>query len=116
MLEIKEQLSNMKLFTSNRLKRAVIEDILSIRDTNEEIERYMIEVMNYGCTSGVCTSLVYYKDTDLFFKQYYEDILSLVNDYIDEVGSNPVEEFNANNLSWFAYEKIVQDLYYNLDR
>lgn len=116
MLEIKEQLSNMKLFTSNRLKRAVIEDILSTHDTDEDIEHYMLEVMNYGCISGACTSLIYYKDTDLFFKQYYEDIFSLVNDYIDEVGGNPVEEFNANNLSWFAYEKIVQDLYYNLDR
>lgn len=97
-------------FNSTDLEKAVITDLLS-QGTTEEIKMYMKDVVNHGCVSGMVSSLIYYTDTEKFFKKHFNDIFDLYNNYIEEFGTTPnLKELNANNLAWFAYEQICYNL------
>ncbi|HDK7195005.1 TPA: hypothetical protein PTV74_003312 [Clostridium botulinum] len=96
-------------FNATDLEKAIITDLLSQGDA-EEITTYMKDVVNYGCQNGIVTALIYYTDTEKFFKKHFNDIFDLYNQYIEETGTNPNFELNANNLAWFAYENICYNL------
>lgn len=93
---------------ANNLKKYVINDILEYCDNdNEYILNYIKDVVNHGCVSGIVSSLIYYSDTEKFFNDYANEILEMLEKY----GINNIK-LNKNNLSWFAYEKICNDLYF----
>ncbi|HCL4447270.1 TPA: hypothetical protein N2D16_002875 [Clostridium botulinum] len=98
-----------KKFNSTELEKAVITDLLSQGDA-EEIITYMKDVIKHGCISGMVGNLIYYTDTEKFFKKHFNDIFDLYNQYVEEIGENPKLELNANNLAWFAYENICYNL------
>ena len=99
MLEMSKDLKGMKLF--------VINDILDCRDKDEEIKGYIQDVINYGCKSGIVTSLIYLNETRNFFKEYFEEILDIYQDIREELLLTGVE-VNYNDLSWLAYEETVR--------
>jgi hypothetical protein len=105
----KKALRELKHDSQSDLQKAVITDLLS-QGAEDEVLIYMKDVVNHGCVSGTVSMLVYYSDTEAFFKKYFNEIFELLNEYKEEIGEYPNIEFNANNLSWFAYEKIVYDL------
>ena len=82
----------------------VIEDIMDNIDDNPN---YIAEVLEYGCQSGVVSSLTYYCQTRQVFKQFYEEILEIY----DEVKNGVNIEVNANNLVWLAYEHVCSIIY-----
>jgi hypothetical protein len=71
--------------------------------------------MQHGCVSGMVSMLVYYKDTDAFFKKHFEDIFDLYNETKEECGVAPEFELNANNLAWFGYEETVRRISNQID-
>ena len=76
------------------------------------------DVLNYGCQSGVVGELIYYTDTVRFYKQYKEEINSLLYDAMDGTGlyapselfgdkwdkEDPLAQYdyNQNLLAWFG--------------
>ena len=112
---IKKELLNIKEEADNKLTIAVIDDILNMTDTDEEIISYMNNVINHGCISGVVSSLIYYSDTEKFFKEYAEEIFDLMNEYKENCGEYPNIELNSNNLAWFGYETICYELFSQLE-
>ena len=112
---IKKELLNIKEETDNRLSKAVIDDILNMTDTDEEIVDYMNNVISHGCISGVVSSLIYYCDTKKFFKEYIEEIFDLMNEYKENCGEYPNIELNSNNIAWFGYEIICCELLNQLE-
>jgi hypothetical protein len=113
MENLKKALRDMKQETESQLKKAVITDIITDRN-NEDIESYIKDVINYGCISGI-SSLIYYKDTEKFFIKFNSEIFDLLNDYKEENGEYPNIELNSNNLAWFGYETICQQLLNELE-
>lgn len=108
--ELKAKLEDLAAGTDNKLTIAVIEDILDAHATNEEIDSYITNVINYGCESGIVTSLIYYKDTDEFFIKYHNEIFELLNDYKEAWDSYPQIDLDSNTLAWWAYQTVIAGL------
>lgn len=89
----------------------------------------MEDILQYGCSGGLVSSLIYYSETERFFNCYRKEIISLLkeffetDDYIhencqgkyariyDTIIYEDQKKFTLeekNNLSWFAYEEIVR--------
>ena len=100
---LKEKLQKLAK-ESEGLKLFVIEDILSYED-EDKIREYILEVLHYGCVSGVVNSLTYYYQTRNFFQKYFEEILEIA-DEVKEYEFNI--DLNCNDLFWLAYEEIVR--------
>ena len=100
------------------LKHDVAEIILDQVDgmNSEEILEYVAQIINYGCVSGIVTSLITYKDTDEFFDNHSNEILELLDNDKEEgiLDINEIE-FNKNWLSWYAFERITFDIQYELE-
>lgn len=114
---------------SDRLSKRVINDLLSNGYTTEELKYYMEDILQYGCSGGNVSSLIYYSETERFFNCYREEILNLFREFICDTGSY-YENYQGkytkiydtiiyedqrkytleekNNLSWFAYEEVVR--------
>lgn len=114
MKKIIEMLQEEKTKSDNKLTIAVIDDILNYNETDEEIINYLKDVINYGCVSGIVSSLIYYTDTEKFFDDFSNEILELLDVKKEEYGLYE-GQFNKNNLSWFAYEEICKQLYYSIE-
>ena len=98
------------------LKHEVVEIILSEIEgiEDDEILSTVEGIVNYGCQSGIVASLVYYKDTEAFFNRHVDEILELIEDAKQTMDMNYIE-FSRNNLSWFAFEIIAQEIYHELE-
>lgn len=114
---------------SDRLSKRVINDLLTNVYTTEELKYYMEDILQYGCSGGNVSSLIYYSETERFFNCYRKEIINLFREFIYYTGSYhencqgkytkiygtiiyedqkkyTLEE--KNSLSWFAYEEIVR--------
>lgn len=115
MKKIIEMLQEKKTKSDNKLTIAVIDDILEYNETDEDILNYLKDVINYGCVSGIVSSLIYYTDTEKFFDDFSNEILELL-DVKKEKCESYESQFSKNNLSWFAYEEICRQLYYSIEK
>ena len=100
-------LNNM--YGENTLKDDVIDIILNHIDDYENPITFLEEVLQYGCSSGMIGELIYYNDTEKFFIKHMNDIFEIYNDIKDNLSSD--FEVDANNLSWLAFEHVVNEIY-----
>ena len=100
------------------LKHEVVEIIMDQVDglENEEILSAVEEIVTYGCQSGVVSALITYSDTELFFDKHSNEIFELVEDAKQEgiIDMNSFE-LSKNNLAWFAFETIAQEIYQEME-
>lgn len=108
---LKEKLSEMKK-NCEGIKLFVIDDILDCNNDDDEIRAYINDVLNYGCSSGCVSSLIYYSDTDKFFHKYSDEVLEMLDDAKKEYGIT--FEINSNNLAWFGYEETLRNIAFEL--
>ena len=104
---LKEKLNQIKT-DSEGIKLFVIEDILESNESNAEISNYIHTVLNYGCSSGCVSSLIYYSDTKEFFTKYSDEILEILDNINNDGGIS--FEINSNNLAWLGYEETMKDI------
>ena len=100
------------------LKHEVVEIILDQVDEldNEEIFSAVEEIVTHGCATGVVPALITYDDTDKFFDNYADEIFELIEDAKQEgiIDMNNFE-LSKNNLAWFAFETIAQEIYQEME-
>ena len=101
------------------LRHEVIEIILEQVDGLEkdnEIFSAVEEIVTYGCQSGIVSALITYSDTELFFDKHANEIFELIEDAKQE-GIIDMNNFtlSKNNLAWFAFETIAQEIYQELE-
>ena len=100
------------------LKHEVVEIIMDQVDglENEEILSTVEEIVTYGCQSGIVSALITYSDTELFFDKHANEIFELVEDMKQEgiIDMNNFE-LSKNNLAWFAFETIAQEIYNEME-
>lgn len=112
MNNLKEKLENLK--GENLLKDAVIDIILDNIDNYDDSVSYFNDVLTYGCASGTVSELMYYYQTEKFFDAYADEIFELYNESKEEYGEINIE-LNKNNLSWFAFEETLRNIYYEIE-
>ena len=124
MKKFKTQLREMKKASYSKLRNAVITDILSYSNDENDIISHCNDILQYGCQSGTVGQLIYYTDTTKFFKKHKSDILAILKNSLFETGFNsPIELFglkwdesdifceetqNQNLLAWFGYEETLR--------
>ena len=101
------------------LKHDVVEIIMDQvdgLDNDNEILAAVEEIVTYGCQSGIVSALITYSDTELFFDKHANEIFELVEDMKQEgmIDMNNFE-LSKNNLAWFAFETIAQEIYQELE-
>ena len=100
------------------LKHEVAEIIMDQVDglENEEILSTVEEIVTYGCQSGIVSALITYSDTEKFFNNHANEIFELIEDMRQEgiINMNNFE-LSKNNLAWFAFETIAQEIYQELE-
>jgi len=124
----KENVEKMK--GESPLVDYVLDYILSRWDDYDDKTAIFLEVLKYGCQSGVVTSLIYYSDTFKFYDDHKEEINALLYELMEETGLyNPSELFgdnwdredplaldvNKNLLAWFAFEETLRGISSNFD-
>ena len=99
------------------LKHEVVEIILSEVEgiEDDEILSTVEEMVTYGCQSGIVSALITYSDTEKFFDNHANEIFELIEDMRQEgiIDMNNFE-LSKNNLAWFAFETIAQEIYQEL--
>ena len=100
------------------LKHDVAEIIMDQVDgyDNEEILEHVAQIINYGCVSGIVSALITYSDTEKFFDNHANEIFELIEDMRQEgiINMNNFE-LSKNNLAWFAFETIAQEIYQEME-
>ena len=100
------------------LKHEVVEIIMDQVNglENEEILSTVEEIVTYGCQSGVVSALITYSDTEKFFDNHANEIFELIEDAKQEgiINMNSFE-LSKNNLAWFAFETIAQEIYQEME-
>lgn len=79
----------------------------------DEIKYYMEN--DAICSTGAVSGLIYYSETREMFKENFEEILELVEDYKEEIGEAPNFDMNYNNLVWFAFEWLNNKWFNTID-
>ena len=92
----------------------ILNEIEGIED--DEILSTVEEIVTYGCQSGIVSALITYNDTDKFFNNHVDEIFELVEDMRQEgmIDMNNFE-LSKNNLAWFAFETIAQEIYQEME-
>ena len=111
-ITINQQLRTIQQFKEehidNALYQAVVNDILD--RPVEEVEEYLLDVVNNGCQSGIVTSLIYYEQTKAFFATYFDEIFELIQ-YEEEESDCKVDvDYSYNSFSWWAYEYLCNQI------
>ena len=97
------------------IRLAVINSILDQGDTDAELINYIDNVLLHGCVDGAVPDLIYYKDTQQFYKEHCLEITELLDSYYQEFRTLPVDELTPNTLSWWSYEYLLDDIAQKLD-
>ena len=100
------------------LKHEVVEIILSEIEgiEDDEILSTVEGMVAYGCQSGIVSALINYSDTEKFFDNHANEIFELIEDMRQEgiINMNNFE-LSKNNLAWFAFETIAQEIYQEME-
>ena len=111
MKKINELLNS--LYGENDLKDSVIDIILNHIDDYENPIIFLEDVLQYGCSSGMIGELTYFNQTQNFFIEHMEEIFDIYNEVKDNLSTD--FEVNANNLSWLAFEYVVNEIYNEIE-
>jgi hypothetical protein len=108
--EFIQKLQKIAESPQNSLEKEVALEALANGEDN--VTLFFENLMNHGCISGMVGSLIYYRDTEIFFDQYYEDIIWLKTEYEEAIGQPMVIPHQIkNHLAWFAFEETARKLW-----
>lgn len=103
----KNNLEELLTTTDSQLKKEVINEILDQEDSIQFVK----EVTQYGCASGIVSSLIYYQDTHTFYDTHYNEIEEIRNELQESVGlSLPHNTDLKNYLAWLGFEHTLYSI------
>ena len=89
-----------EIFIDNCYDCETLEDVVNMYNNNE-----------FSCESGCIGELIYYSQTEAIFKNHFNEIFELVEEFKENSGMNLDIELTANNLVWFTFEYMI-DYYF----
>ena len=117
-----ENVQKIKNETKNKLVKYVCDYIIKSWNKYDDKKDIFLDVMRYGCKSGVCSDLNYHVQTKRFYETYKFEINGLVylSDYdnlADLFGSDwdtydplVLDEVNQELLAWFGFEETITNI------
>lgn len=105
MATTKKDLWQVRNNSESGLMVEVIDDILDKCDTDEEVQKYLINVYKYGGVNSAIPDLIYYNECEEFVKRHLTEILDIYNEY--KVYLDPKEPIHIDDLAWLGYETMV---------
>ena len=101
----KKNLMHIRENTESRLVVDTIDIILAEVQEEEDLDKYLDNVLEYGCQSGCVSSLTYTMDTREFVQNNIDEVLQVYNETRVDCSGIP-EELDVNYLAWTAFEFI----------
>ena len=100
----------------NKLQQKYKDIFISKCSEYESIEEIAEGIDNgdFYCQNGNIGALLYYYQTKEIFKNYYEEVLGMTQEYFEIYGYNNDIELNSNNLVWLTFEFMVIGWYYDI--
>ena len=89
-----------EIFIDNCYDCETLEDIIAMYENNE-----------FSCINGCIGELIYYYQTEAIFKNHFNEVLELAEEFKENSGLNLDIELTANNLVWFTFEYMVGDYF-----
>ena len=89
-----------EIFIDNCYDCETLEDVIKMYENNE-----------FSCESGCIGELIYYSQTEGIFKNHFNEVLELAEEFKENSGMNLDIELTANNLVWFTFEYMI-DYYF----
>ena len=127
-----KNVKELKNQSSSPLFKRVCNYVISEWSNYDDKTYIFRDVLNYGCQSGTVGFLIYYSDTVRFYKQYREEIDTLLYEEMEDTGlRSPTElfgkrwdnedplgrdDYNQNLLAWFGFEVTLRKLGYNFEK
>ena len=101
----KKDLLDIRENTESRLVVDSIDIILAEVQEEDDLDKYVDNVLEYGCQSGCVSSLTYTMDTREFVQNNIDEVLEVYN--ITRAQSSGIpNELDCNFLAWTAFEYI----------
>ena len=91
------------------ITQAVIEEALEYDNPKDFFE----DLLQYGCQSGIVSSMIYYKDTHKFYDEHYDEIEDIRAE-LEEQGVEvkiPSHSDLKNFLAWLSFEHKAYEIY-----
>ena len=119
-----KNVQKIKNETNSKLTKYVCDYIVKRWDDYDDKKNIFLDVMNFGCESGVCRDLVFYEQTKRFYETYKHEINNLLwksdfNNLDDLFGDKwdpydplVLEGDNQNLLAWFGFEQTITNIAY----
>ena len=119
-----ENVKKIKNESDRALIRYVCGYIIDNWEYYEDKNDIFLDVMKYGCESGVVEELTYYEQTKKFYETYKHEINELLYqsgwyNLADLFGKNwdktdllALESNNKNLLAWFGFEETLNNIAY----
>ena len=101
----KKDLLDIRENTESRLVVDTIDIILDQVDNEEDLDKYLNDVLEYGANTGCVSSLLYTSDCREFVKNNIDEVLEVYNITRAESSGIP-QELDVNYLAWLAFEYI----------
>ena len=89
-----------EIFIDNCYDCETLEDIIAMYENND-----------FSCINGCIGELIYYSQTEAIFKNHFNEVLELAEEFKENSGFNLDIELTANNLVWFTFEYMVGDYF-----
>ena len=121
-----QNIKQIKNDTNNALTKKVCNYIINEWSDYSNKKAIFTDVLNYGCQSGIVSSLIYYSDTVAFYKRHKEAINELLYEEMSNSGIySPaalfgnkwdkeymlcIEAYNQNLLAWFGFEETLRKI------
>ncbi len=124
-------IKELKRNSSSPLIKRVCNYVIGEWSDYSDKKSIFTDVLYHGCQSGIVGELIYYTDTVRFYKQYKEEINSLLYDAMDGTGlyapselfgdkwdkEDPLAQYdyNQNLLAWFGFEETLRNIAYKFE-
>ena len=117
-----ENVQKIKDETNKKLVKYVCDYIIKRWNDYDDKKDIFLDVMKFGCVSGICRDLVFYEQTKRFYETYKYEINNLLwksdfNNFIDLFGDKwdpydplALEDDNQNLLAWFGFEETITNI------
>ncbi len=108
-MSLKKKLAAIQNEDKYSIRSDVAETALSYGDSEEEIKSFFSDLLSHGCQSGMISHLIYYKDTDEYYRSHVDEIDDLKQELEEEIGEplkigSPIQ----NWLAWFGFEETAR--------
>ena len=89
-----------EIFIDNCCDCETLEDVITMYNNNE-----------FSCENGCIGELIYYYQTEAIFKNHFNEIFELIEEYKENLGMNLDIELTVNSLVWFTFEYMVDSYF-----